>query len=161
MNNTTKSASIEVNDEVCVLNYKVAREPFGSRQKHTIVYINNPFTPEDLGLGDGPEYSPKGENPELDKAWRKYNKAKVNIQKQLINHAVCHGMIEENLAKELKWSRTAGCTCGCSPGWISKDYRRQSIWLELVSPSKEEEKKNWYNEYASKREVETLASLVI
>jgi len=33
--------------------------------------------------------------------------------------------------------------------------------LELVSLTKEEEKKNWYNEYASKREVETLASLVI
>ena len=161
MKDIIKSASIEVNDEICVLNCKTRPEPYGSRQKHTIVVLNNPFDPEDFGLGSRPEYSRKGENPELDKAWGKYNKVEVNIQKQLIDHAVSHGMIEEDLAKELKWSRKAGCSCGCSPGWTTRDYRRQSIWLTLVSPTKEQEKKERHRNYAAVQEAKTLSSMVI
>ncbi len=161
MKNATKSVSIEVCDEVCVLEYHTKPEPYGSRQKHTIVSVINPFDPEDFGFDARPEYSRKGENPELDKAWKKYNKIEVNLQRGIIDQAVKHGMIEEDLAKELKWSRKAGCSCGCSPGWTTRDYRRQSIWLTLVSPSKEQEKKERNRNYAAEQEAKTLASMVI
>jgi hypothetical protein len=161
MKNVTKSVSVEVNEEVCVLEYHTKPEPYGSRQKHTIVSIINPFDPEDFGFDGRPEYSRKGENPELDKAWRKYNKIEVNLQRGIIDQAVKHGMIEEDLAKELKWSRKAGCSCGCSPGWTTRDYRRQSIWLTLVSPSKEQEKKERHRSYAAVQEAKTLSSMVI
>jgi hypothetical protein len=161
MKNVTKSVYVEVNEEVCVLEYHTNPEPYDSRRKHTIVYISNPFDPKDFGFDGQPEYSRKGENPELDKAWRKYNKIEVNLQRGIIDQAVKHGMIEEDLAKELKWSRKAGCSCGCSPGWTTRDYRRQSIWLTLVSPSKEQEEKERHRSYAAVQEAKTLSSMVI
>lgn len=160
MNTTT----ITFNEEVCTLSTSETIEPYGSRQKHTILYVSNPFDPEDLkhsGITKRPEYSAKGDNPELDKEWKRYNKAELMIQKRIINQAVRDGLLDESLAKELKFSRKAGCACGCSPGWKARDYRRQSVWLNVTSPSKEEEKEARLHEYASKKEAETLASVVI
>jgi len=161
MNNTT---TITFNEEVCSLESSRTLEPYGSRQKHTILYISNPFDPEDLkhsGITKRPEYSHKGEDKELDKEWRKYNKAELMIQKRIINQAVRDGLLDKDLAAELKFSRKAGCQCGCSPGWKSRDYRRQSIWLKVTSPSKEQEKKERNKDYAAEQEAKTLASMVI
>jgi hypothetical protein len=161
MNTTT---TITFNEEVCTLTSKRTVEHYGSRQKHTILYISNPFSPEDLkgsGFTKEPEYSHKGEDKELDKEWRKYNKAELMIQKRIIDQAVQDGLLDRNLAEELRWSRKAGCQCGCSPGWKSRDYRRQSLWLTVTSPSKEQEKKERNRDYTSKKELETLSSMVI
>ena len=161
MNNAT---TITFNEEVCTLSTSNAIEPYGSRQKHTILYVVNPFDPEDLkhsGITKRPEYSAKGDNTELDKEWKRYNKAELMIQKRIISQAVRDGLLDTDLAKELKWSRKAGCACGCSPGWKARDYRRQSVWLTVTSPSKEEEMKARRQEYTSKREFETLSSMVI
>lgn len=160
MNNTT----IQFNDEVCTIEFDRTLEPISSKQKHTILYISNPFDPEDLkhsGITKRPEYSRKGEDPALDKAWRQYNKAELSIQKRIINQAVRGGLLDENFAKELKFSRKAGCQCGCSPGWKAADYGRQSIWLKVHSPSKEEEEKERLSQIASEREEKTMASMVI
>jgi hypothetical protein len=159
-NNTT----IEFNEETCTLSYRRTPEYYPSKQKHTQVHISNPFDPEDFkdsGFTQQPEYSHKGEDKALDKEWRKYNKYELSIQKKIIDQAVSNGMLDESLAKELKWSRKAGCSCGCSPGWTSRDYRRQTIWLTVTSPSKEQEKKDRNRESLAKREEETLSSMVI
>lgn len=29
------------------------------------------------------------------------------------------------------WSRTAGCGCGCSPGFIVKDHSRFDVWVDV------------------------------
>jgi hypothetical protein len=161
MNNTT---TITFNEEVCTLESSRTLEPYGSRQKHTILYVSNPFDPEDLkhsGITKRPEYSRKGEDKELDKEWRRYNKAELMIQKRIINQAVRDGLLDKDLAAELKFSRKAGCQCGCSPGWKSRDYRRQSIWLRVTSPSKEQEKKERNKDYATEQEAKTLTSMVI
>jgi hypothetical protein len=144
--------TITFNEEVCTLESSCLTEPFGSKQKHTILYISNPFDPEDLkhsGITKRPEYSIKGEDPTLDKAWKQYNKVELLMQKRIINQAVRDGLLDESLAKELKFSRKAGCQCGCSPGWKARDYRRQSIWLTVTSPSKEQEKKERQLQVAS------------
>ena len=158
------NTTITFNEEVCTLSTHKTIEPYGTRQKHTILYVSNPFDPEDLkhsGITKRPEYSTKGENPELDKEWKRYNKVELLIQKRIINQAARDGLIDNDLAKELKFSRKAGCACGCSPGWKARDYRQQSVWLTVTSPSKEEEGKARLREYASKKEADTLASVVI
>lgn len=33
----------------------------------------------------------------------------------------------------LRFSRTAGCRCGCSPGFIAKAHRGQDIYITLVA----------------------------
>jgi hypothetical protein len=161
MNNTT---TIQFNEEICSLHYRRTPEPYSSRQKHTKVHISNPFSPEDIkgsGFTKQPEYSHKGEDKALDKEWRKYNKYELLIQKRIIDQAVQDGLLDKSLAEELKWSRKAGCSCGCSPGWVTRDYRRQTIWLTVTSPSKEQEKKDRNRESLAKRELETLSSMVI
>ena len=161
MNNDT---TIKFNNEACSLTFKCSKETYPSKQKHTILYITNPFDPEDVqgsGFTKQPDYSRKGDDKELDKEWRKYNKFELSLQKQIIMHAVSNGMLDADLASELKWSRKAGCSCGCSPGWTSRDYRRQTIWLKVISPSKEQEKKDRNREYQAKKELETLSSMVI
>jgi len=158
------TTTIQFNEEICTLEKDRTVEPYSSKQKHTVVYISNPFDPEDLkhsGITRRPEYSRKGDNPSLDKEWKQYNKAELLIQKRIINQAVRGGLLEESFAKGLKFSRKAGCGCGCSPGWKAVDYGRQSIWLKVTSPSKEQEQKERQQEYASKKEAETLASMVI
>lgn len=158
------TSTITFNEEVCTLSSKRISESYKSKQKHTIVYVSNPFCPEDLnwnGITAQPEHSVKGDDAENDKLWRKYNKAEIDLQKIVLDRAVNEGLLDGELVKELKWSRKAGCQCGCSSGWISRDYRRQSIWLTVTSPSKEEEKKARQREYLSKKEAETLASVII
>ena len=158
------TTTILFNEEVCTLSSKRTLEPYGTRQKHTILYISNPFVPEDLkhsGITKRPEYTIKGDFPDIDKAWKQYNRAELQIQKRIINQAVRDGLLEDALAKELKWSRKAGCFCGCSPGWKARDFRRQSVWLTVTSPSKEQEKKEKKQESLSKKEAETLSSMVI
>jgi len=161
MNTTT---TITFNEEVCILTTIRRVDPNGCRQKHTILYISNPFSPEDLkhsGITKQPEYSHKGEDKELDKEWKRYNKAELMIQKRIISQAVQDGLLDKDLAQELKWSRKAGCSCGCSPGWKTRDYRRQSLWLTVTSPSKEQEKKERNKDYAAIQEAKTLSSMVI
>lgn len=158
------ATTIQFNEEVCSLSYHYTLEHSSSKQKHTIVYISNPFSPEDInykGITEQPEYSKKGDDVELDKAWRKYNKAELDMQKTIINRAVATGLIDSEFAKQLKWSRKAGCSCGCSPGWRARDFGRKSVWLTVKSPSKEEEIRIRQQDYLSTKEAETLASVVI
>jgi hypothetical protein len=129
-----------------------------------MVSISNPFDPEELnwnGITERPDYSVKGDDPAIDKLWRKYNKAELEIQKVIIDRAVEKGLLDENIAKKLKWSRKAGCGCGCSPGWKAKDFGRQTIWLTVTSPSKEQEKKERRQAQESEKEQRTLASMII
>lgn len=65
---------------------------------------------------DRPEFSQKGEDLENDKAWKKYNRAEVAIMKAKVLVAF------EDLGMEsitVKFSRTAGCSCGCSAGFVA------------------------------------------
>jgi hypothetical protein len=158
------TTTIKFNEEVCTLTSMSKLESYSSKQKHTMVSICNPFDPEELnwnGITERPEYSVKGDDKAIDKLWRKYNKAELEIQRVIINQAVEAGLIKDNIAKQLKWSRTAMCSCGCSPGWKAKDFGRQTIWLTVTSPSKEQEKKERRQAQESEKEQRTLASMII
>ncbi len=160
-----KKTATLFNKEACTLACGVNPEFYPSRQKHTILYISHPFSPEYLkwnGITEQPAMSVKGSNLELDKAWKKYNKAEIAIEKAIIDKAVEEGLIDFELASALKWSKKAGCSCGCSPGWKGvRDYRRQSMWITVKSSFEEKEEQRNMQEQSSWREAETLASMVI
>lgn len=159
-----KTTTIIFNEEVCTLTSEMSRETFDRRQKHTLLYISCPFSPEDLkssGFTEQPPYSRKGDTPEIDKAWRRYNKAELQIERDIITKAVQGGLLDAGLAKELKWSRKAGCSCGCSPGWKARDYGQRTGWLTVISPSKEEEQRKADMDRKSAWEAEKLTSMVI
>lgn len=59
----------------------------------------------------------RGVDPENDKAYDKYNKAVIRIQKAHLVAAMEQGLIPET--EELRFSRKAGCSCPCSPGFIA------------------------------------------
>lgn len=71
---------------------------------------------EQYGL-DRPEYTIHGEDPENDKAWKKYNRAEVAIMKTKVTN-VLHSFVDYD-GVTVKFSRTAGCSCPCSPGFIA------------------------------------------
>jgi len=162
MNKQTKT--IKFNNEMCTLTTDVRDRAYYDNGRHTYVSVSCDFNPEDIqgsGFTCHPEWSLKGEDPANDKLWRKYNKMEISLQKDLINKAIELEMIPANVMEGLSFSRKAGCSCGCSPGWKSRDYRRRDIWIRLVSPSKEAEREALKKEQTSNHEAKTLASMVI
>lgn len=68
-----------------------------------------------------PPYSIKGEDPELDRRWRAYNRAEIKAMREVAGPILAQ-IKELGLTTfgdgELAFSRTAGCTCGCSPAFV-------------------------------------------
>lgn len=64
-------------------------------------------------------HTQRGQYPVLDKAWRKYNKEEVAGERVYLAAALLALGIDES-ACSISFSRTAGCHCGCSPGFIIK-----------------------------------------
>lgn len=158
------STTIEFNDELCTLTAEVCRRPSTERMKHTYVSISCDFDPEEIygsGFTCRPEYSIKGENPDNDKLWKKYNRFEVATQKKLIEKAIELKLIPEDVLEGLSFSRKAGCSCGCSPGWKSRDYGYRDVWISLTSPTKERQRKQDKEQAVADREAKTFASMVI
>jgi hypothetical protein len=156
--------TIEFNDELCTFSAEVRPRGTHDKGRHTYVSVSCDFDPEDIhgsGFTNRPEYSIKGEDLAKDKLWKKYNRFEVATQKKLIQKAIDLGMIPVDVLEGLTFSRKAGCACGCSPGWKSRDYRRRDVWINLVSPVKEQEREQELQEYRQVQEEKTLASMVI
>lgn len=68
-----------------------------------------------------PAYTTFGDNAENDKAWRKYNKLEVAAQRDALDEALAalEGVEVARHYADLAptFSRRAGCSCGCSPGF--------------------------------------------
>lgn len=58
-----------------------------------------------------PPYSVKGEDLDIDAAWRRYNREEVRIMRKYLAAAGID-------VSGLRFSRHAGCTCPCSPGFV-------------------------------------------
>lgn len=69
---------------------------------------------ERFGL-ERPAYTVRGEDKESDKAWRKYNRAELEIMRERAEDLLRRNDFS---AVNLRFSRKAGCGCGCSPGFI-------------------------------------------
>ena len=81
-----------------------------ARRSRTLVSCGNSVEP-DMEM---PAYSIKGEDPDSDAAWRKYNREELRLMRAIVDPVVKDEFPE--LGK-LSFSRTAGCSCGCSPAF--------------------------------------------
>ena len=103
-------------------NYRVLIDWTPSRtQAYPRIY--GPSVAPDMEM---PPFSIKGEDADVDALWRKYNREEVLLMKEEILKAAAELAEDprtEYLAAammEIRFSRTAGCSCACSPGFISK-----------------------------------------
>lgn len=163
---TNKEQSTQVNyfGEECTLKVSSRMEDLNFKKRHTFVSLSLPWSPEDKmvdGFTVQPPYSRKGDDAGVDKLWRKYNKAEVRMQKEVIQLAAHAGFIPSELVPGLKFSRKYLCSCGCSPGWVSKDYGSKKYWISIVSPSKKTARDEIREQALSSQEAKTLASMVI
>ena len=82
-----------------------------------------------------PPMTLRGDYPEIDRAWDKYNREVVKNKRALVAKAD----LEMLRDVKIRFSRKAGCSCSCSPGFIAEhpvyfDGRRvDSIWVEALN----------------------------
>lgn len=69
-----------------------------------------------------PKYSIKGEDPENDRLWVAYNRLELKLMREKIATA----FEEAGIEGKLSFSRKAGCSCGCSAGFIL-DHLEQGL----------------------------------
>ncbi len=86
-------------------------------------------------IGAPSVYTKKGEWPPLDKAFNKMNREIVEAKRKLLDKAL--KALDISIEKKPSFSRKAGCSCGCSPGFILDTYRHDLY----VSEIKEEDNK--------------------
>jgi hypothetical protein len=79
-----------------------------------------------------PTFSVKGEDDLNQKMWNLFNETVVYLKRQCLDHAISHGLVPQ---KDFRFSRKAGCSCGCSPGFIAKNdsWRGCQYWVEFYS----------------------------
>lgn len=101
-----------------------------SSRMRTLVSCGNSINPE----MPRPAYSPRGDNAERDAAWRKYNREELRLMRAIVDPVVKAEFPE--LGK-LSFSRTTGCSCGCSPAFraegmvIDEEIGRVS-WITIT-----------------------------
>lgn len=69
-----------------------------------------------------PAYTVRGEDLENDKRWDVYNRTEIKVMREKIELAFKEAGIEGKLS----FSRKAGCSCGCSAGFIL-DHMEQGL----------------------------------
>lgn len=92
------------------------RPETGTRTKKSRAYSSESYGVRDT-WGEMPEYSIRGENKDLDRAWDAYNKRIKKFQlaafRVLHDRGILPGLFPYT------FSRYAGCSCPCSPGVIA------------------------------------------
>lgn len=90
-------------------------------RKKSIVYVSTP-SPEHFSMMNRPDYNSKrNDGSDNDKLWKEYNKLEVKIQRlgvEFYRNEIAEKLNVPSDQLKFKWSRTAGCSCGCSPGWL-------------------------------------------
>ncbi|WIC89472.1 hypothetical protein SEA_BAJUNIPER_49 [Microbacterium phage BAjuniper] len=83
----------------------------------------------------GDPFYGKGTFPEEDKLFAKLNRQVVKNQKAVIEEAMqTSEAVADLLAdRKLTFSRTAGCSCGCSSGFVpDQGIRYEDRWVESI-----------------------------
>lgn len=89
------------------------------------VFVSGEGTP-DLPV---PTPSIKGENKQLDLEWKRYNREEVRLQRELIEEALADQPLTRERLGKLVFSRKAGCSCGCSPGFIAEGFGHEDLFI--------------------------------
>lgn len=85
--------------------------------------------PLDVELfGEKPEYTVRGEDVANDKAWDSFNRNWTKVSKAIAFKALAD--MNVHFAKA-SFSRRAGCSCPCSPGWIIGETNNMDLWVTI------------------------------
>lgn len=79
-----------------------------------------------------PPYGPKGQNAENDAAWRKYNREELRIMREHVEWALGQLPGRPYAVGDLRFSRKAGCGCGCSPGFVTSYVHAYDLHIEVL-----------------------------
>lgn len=118
----------------------------------TKIYIDITDGTLDLGLEmpgyyyeHNAEASAFASQEEEDAAWKAYNKREIDRMKMFIPFALAEAGLDP--FTKVSWSRNAGCSCGCSPGFIVqgettalKNSRPADIFVTVAGQDIEEAK---------------------
>jgi hypothetical protein len=72
-------------------------------------------------------YTSRGDDVEVDKAWDRHNKAQVAAWQEVLRQVDHHTHVGKS-----RFSRKAGCSCPCSPGFVAANHRHGSFWITVV-----------------------------
>lgn len=93
--------------------YKMTRDnDWSAKYRRARAYI---WYPTEAFCGEHPPYSMKGDDPANDKAWRQFNRKEVAAMRNIMDVVGLD-------VPEWRFSRKAGCSCPCSPGFIRKSW---------------------------------------
>lgn len=95
------------------------------------VFVSGEGTP-DLPV---PTPSIKGDNKQLDLEWKRYNREEVRLQRELIEEALAADPELAARLGKLVFSRKAGCSCSCSPGFIAEGYGIEDLFISKPKPA--------------------------
>lgn len=147
------SASDVVTDEVTV---SFTRLLPGTKTTKTRVYVSNAADPD----FPHPPYGQKGDNPEHDAGWRRYNREELRLMRETAER----GLRAAGLGHlTLKFSKHAGCSmCPCSPGFIvqgeaSLVVRSGIGFVEAIWVTRESEAKLYQLDAIARRAKELYA----
>ena len=123
MRNVTEVADTEIGRVEVKLVHRSYDQGVRELNKAARAYVNIGHV--DLGL-EQPAFSALGEDAALDAAWRRYNRAELAAMKRVL--AAAQPTLRELLgavADGCRWgfSRKAGCSCPCSPGFVDRERR--------------------------------------
>lgn len=107
------------------------------RDRFGIVYVHGEKEESTEGLA----HTLRGQDLEMDKAWNQLNRRVVKNKRDLIQEVVTNPLFENlpdeirsALSSKLSFSRYAGCSCPCSPGFRTSDRRilgpAGALWIE-------------------------------
>ena len=118
---TIRTSVVTVNG----LKFQVKVQVKQNSAQTTKCYVFDAPEPEDFNLMERPPFGPRGDDAILDAAWDAYNKLELAIHRELLGQVM-----------DGKWSfsRKAGCSCGCSPGFIRKDEKTAEEYFVSVLP---------------------------
>lgn len=87
-------------------------KPYGERSVKPRVFVT--VDEDEIPMERPPYGSSRGDGSAEDKLWRKYNK----LERDLMRAKAEAVLGELGITAKLTFSRTAGCSCPCSPGFV-------------------------------------------
>lgn len=110
---------------------------YSMKSRATRIYVQIPDGV--IGTDQPPYGSKKGDGSAEDSAWRQYNRWEIAVMRSLVQTCLTEelrsalGMFKA----EVRFSRKAGCGCGCSPGFMLDTAAIYcgypvDIWIEEV-----------------------------
>jgi len=88
-------------------------------------------------------FFPKGENV-IEQVWKRRLRPHNVLYKPLLPEVIKLANLPEDV--KFHWSQQAGCSCGCSPGFVSENHSGKDIFVDI-----EEEESDYIAEHEDEK----------